>query len=255
MPDNKISNLNELAVAPDAGDLFVIVDVSDTSMSASGTTKKIQSSNVISDASTTVKGKVELATDAETITGTDTIRAVTPSNITAKIDTDGTLAGNLDTRIPSQKAVKTYADTKTTLSAVYPIGSIYISTVSTNPATLFGFGTWSAFAAGRTLIGVGTSDQTFAAAATGGESNHTLVRSEMPNITAGFTLHGSGGTGCAVSGISGDFSGSVETNKYHTNSSASGANSYGAVNINVGGGGSHNNLQPYIVTYMWTRTA
>lgn len=111
MPDNKISNLNELAVAPDAGDLFVIVDVSDTSMSASGTTKKIQSSNVtISDATTSVKGKVELATDAETITGTDTVRAVTPSNITAKMDTDGTLAGNLDTRIPSQKAVKTYGD-------------------------------------------------------------------------------------------------------------------------------------------------
>lgn len=111
MADSKISNLNELATAPDAGDLFVIVDVSDTSMSASGTTKKIQSSNVtISDASTTVKGKVELATDAETITGTDTVRAVTPSNITAKMDTDGTLAGNLDTRIPSQKAVKTYGD-------------------------------------------------------------------------------------------------------------------------------------------------
>lgn len=110
MADSKISNLNELATAPDAGDLFVIVDVSDTSMSASGTTKKIQSSNAVPDSSTTVKGKVELATDAETITGTDTVRAVTPSNITAKMDTDGTLAGNLDTRIPSQKAVKTYGD-------------------------------------------------------------------------------------------------------------------------------------------------
>lgn len=72
----------------------------------------------ISDASTTLKGKVELATDAETITGTDTVRVVTPSNITGKMDTDGTLTGNSDTRIPSQKAVKTYADTKTTLSTV-----------------------------------------------------------------------------------------------------------------------------------------
>lgn len=87
MADSKISNLNELATAPDAGDLFVIVDVSDTSMSASGTTKKIQSSNAVPDSSTTVKGKVELATDAETITGTDTVRAVTPSNITALITT------------------------------------------------------------------------------------------------------------------------------------------------------------------------
>lgn len=35
------------------------------------------------DASTTMKGKVELATDAETLTGTDTARALTPSNLTA----------------------------------------------------------------------------------------------------------------------------------------------------------------------------
>jgi hypothetical protein len=114
---SKISAYSELGGTPDALDEFVIVDKSDTSMSASGTTKKVQAQYLtISDASTTVKGKVELATDAETITGTDTIRTVTPSNITAKIDTDGTLSGNLDTRIPSQKAVKTYADTKTMLS-------------------------------------------------------------------------------------------------------------------------------------------
>ena len=33
------------------------------------------------------------------------------------IDTDGTLSANSDTRIPSQKAVKTYADTKATFSS------------------------------------------------------------------------------------------------------------------------------------------
>lgn len=71
----------------------------------------------IPDATTAVKGKVELATDAETITGTDTVRAVTPSNITAKIDTDTSLAGNSDTRIPSQKAVKAYADAITVADA------------------------------------------------------------------------------------------------------------------------------------------
>lgn len=35
---------------------------------------------------------------------------MTASNLTAKMDTDGTLSGNSDTRIPSQKAVKTYGD-------------------------------------------------------------------------------------------------------------------------------------------------
>ncbi len=116
---SKISALTELAEAPASTDEFVIVDKSDTTMATTGTTKRIQSQYVtIADASTTVKGKVELATDAEAITGTDTVRAVTPSNLTAKMDADGTLAGNSDTRIPSQKAVKTYADTKTTLATV-----------------------------------------------------------------------------------------------------------------------------------------
>lgn len=108
-----LTSRTELAEAPASGDFFHVVDVSDTTDSPEGTSKKIQSQYLtISDASTTVKGKVELATDAETITGTDTVRAITPSNITAKIDTDGTLAGNSDTRIPSQKSVKTYADAK-----------------------------------------------------------------------------------------------------------------------------------------------
>jgi hypothetical protein len=63
-------------------------------------------------ASEILAGISERATSAEVIAGTDTDRHVTPAGLTAKVDTDGTLAGNLDTRIPSQKAVKTYADTK-----------------------------------------------------------------------------------------------------------------------------------------------
>lgn len=78
---SKISALGELAEAPASTDEFVIVDKSDTTMAASGTTKRIQSQYVtIADASTTVKGKVELATDAEAATSTDTVRALTPSN-------------------------------------------------------------------------------------------------------------------------------------------------------------------------------
>ena len=65
------------------GDLFHVVDISDTTDSAEGTSKKITQDNLIPDSSATVKGKVELATSAETITGTDTVRAVTPAGASA----------------------------------------------------------------------------------------------------------------------------------------------------------------------------
>lgn len=75
----------ELATTPDNADFMHVVDVSDTTDSTEGSSKKVTVGNLlagatVSDASTTVKGKVELATDAETITGTDTARAITPSN-------------------------------------------------------------------------------------------------------------------------------------------------------------------------------
>jgi len=44
-------------------------------------------------ASATVSGAVELATNAETVTGTDTGRATTPANITAKMAAPGTIGG------------------------------------------------------------------------------------------------------------------------------------------------------------------
>lgn len=65
------------------------------------------------DASTTVKGIAELATDAEAITGTDTVRTVTPANVAAvltdRIDTN-TALGTSNTKVPSQLAVKSYVD-------------------------------------------------------------------------------------------------------------------------------------------------
>lgn len=51
------------------------------------------------DASTTAKGIVELATDAETQTGTDTVRAITPSNLTAKEATAANYRANTADRI------------------------------------------------------------------------------------------------------------------------------------------------------------
>jgi hypothetical protein len=140
---------------------------------------------------------------------------------------------------------------------IYPVGSIYTATVSTNPGTLLGFGTWSAYAAGRVLVGVGTSDQAFAAAATGGESNHTLTSLEMPvhahtltDPTHSHTYYnGRGGVG-----YTGGANNAIDSS-LGTSGTSVAASATGITMANAGSGNAHNNLQPYIVVYMWTRTA
>ena len=64
----------------------------------------------------------------------------------------------------------------------WPVGSVYISMSSTNPNTIFGFGTWVRIANGRTLIGVDSADASFdAVRETGGAKTHTLTINQMPS--------------------------------------------------------------------------
>ena len=70
-------------------------------------------SNASDHAAVTVSAPISLSGQAISLVN----NAVSPGTVTA-IAIDGTLAGNSDTLIPTQKAVKTYADTKTTLTAV-----------------------------------------------------------------------------------------------------------------------------------------
>jgi len=70
------------------------------------------------------------------------------------------------------------------LQIVYPVGSVYTSTASTNPNTLFGFGTWTAFGAGRVLVGNGGS---FTAGATGGSADAVVVSHTHDITDAGHT--------------------------------------------------------------------
>lgn len=122
---------------------------------------------------------------------------------------------------------------------IYPIGSIYLSVSNTNPGDLFG-GTWVSFGAGRTLVGVDTSDTDFdTVEETGGEKNHTLTINEMPKHTHSITAY-------AVSdSVSGPNTG-LSSYPYTSSLQSLGY---------AGNDKPHNNLQPYITTYMWKRTA
>lgn len=127
---------------------------------------------------------------------------------------------------------------------IYPIGSIYISTNPTNPGakTMFNFGTWAAFGEGQVLVGVAPTGTFDTALATGGEETHVLDTTEMPSHNHTYST-GSGQL-IAFSGGGG-------------NQGVTSGNTNGGVSLtigNTGGDGAHNNLQPYIVVYMWQRT-
>lgn len=139
----------------------------------------------------------------------------------------------------------------TALAAAHPVGSIYMNASNaTNPATLLGFGTWQAAGAGRVLIGAGTATdsraeaRTFAAGSTGGEYSHQLTLSEIPEHAHTMpqgSVAPSGTTGPAYA--SGD-----DTTRTTIGSDIP---STGL----AGGNAAHNNLQPYLVVYMWVRTS
>lgn len=129
------------------------------------------------------------------------------------------------------------------LSAAWPVGSVFLSVVSTNPGTLLGVGTWTAFGAGRMLVGRDAGQTEFdTVEETGGAKTHTLTTAEMP-------AHSHPGSTAPIAGAAGGFS-----------SRAAPGNNAGTATSSVsvasqGGGGAHNNLPPYIVVYMWKRTA
>lgn len=152
------------------------------------------------------------------------------------------------------------------IDTIYPVGSIYISTVSTNPATLFGRGTWVAFGAGKTLVGLDSSDADFdTVEETGGEKTHTLTTAEMPSHTHTQNSHNHsqnahthtvyGNVSCVAGSQIRDPAASSGTANVTTGSTTATNNATTATNKNTGGGDAHNNLQPYIVTYMFKRTA
>jgi len=93
----------------------------------------------------------------------------------------------------------------------FPVGSVFISVVSTNPGTLLGYGTWSSFGAGRVLVGLDSGDSDFdSVEKTGGaktraisahsgtavadHASHTHTYTEVVNHTHAITITDPGHT-------------------------------------------------------------
>ncbi|SEN18913.1 hypothetical protein SAMN05216340_10818 [Megamonas sp. Calf98-2] len=186
----------------------------------------------------------------------------TPTAPTPGVDTNNT---QLATCGFVRNAIAKYAPMLDTMKKIYPVGSIYMSTVSTNPATLFGFGTWEAMPAGRVLLAQGKSSwgTTYNAGSIGGEATHQLTVGELPahnhtastnttgNHTHQFQLYGPNGN--TNMNFPSDFDTNYARNKGTT---LSAGNHSHTININnTGSSQSHNNMQPYLAVYMWKRVS
>lgn len=181
----------------------------------------------------------------------------TPTAPTANVDTNNT---QIATCGFVRNAIAKFAPMLDTMKKIYPVGSIYMSTVSTNPATLFGFGTWEAMPAGRVLLAQGKSSwgTTYNAGSTGGEATHQLTVGELPQHTHTASTNTTGShahtyrTFYGTTGYGPD--GSSDREKT-INTGSSGNHTHTVTINNTGSNQAHNNLQPYIAVYIWKRTA
>lgn len=140
------------------------------------------------------------------------------------------------------------------LDMFHPVGSIYISTKSTDPKTLFGGGTWKRIK-DRFLLAAGDA---YAAGNTGGEAAHTLTENELP-AHAHNPANQEGYYGFITNSQKaftvGDMGTQSGSGRYYPYASAAFDISRNTLTGESGGGKPHNNMPPYYVVYAWERTA
>ena len=182
--------------------------------------------------------------------------------------------GSTTTQFLSKKGTWEEAGGGVDIDTVYPVGSIYMSTNSTNPGTLFGVGTWEQIS-DTFLLAAGS---TYAAGTTGGSAshNHSFTGSAVTsgdssaantgstaiteNQTAShrhyITMNYSGGAGGGgwlyldLNGGSARYTNYTGGSQGHTHS-MSHTHSVTA----SGSVGSKTTLPPYLAVYVWKRTA
>jgi hypothetical protein len=191
------------------------------------------------------------------ITATNYMTGATfPSPTLTGVPVAPTAAANTNTT-----QIATTAFVTTGLQAAYPVGSIYLSTVATNPNTLFGFGTWVAYGQGRMPISV---DATYLAGTTGGSATTTLITANLPSHSHSATstvtdpghLHAIGRAHQITAQSSGptiadpqDQSQAVQSTQTNT-TGITVATTIGS----TGSGTAATTISPYIAVYMWNRT-
>lgn len=190
----------------------------------------------------------------------------------------------------SEENAGALTDPDLAVNAAYPVNSIYTSTVPTNPGDpgMLGIGTWIRFGKGRVLVSQDDTVPEFdTTGEEGGVKEVTLTTAQIPTHDhnmghthpvsntdpAGYHQHSiavkyradleddTADNGQAITGVGGANHGPIP-------GADTGVTSYDGVHAHTmvtqafvgntsvaGSGGAHTNLQPYIVVYIWKRTA
>ena len=179
--------------------------------------------------------------NSPTFTGTPTL----PSGTIATTVADNTDSSTKIATTAFVQSVKTLV-----LQAVFPVGSIYTSySVSTDPATVLGFGTWTAIQ-GKVLAGYQSGDTDFGTAGGTGGSKDAVVVQHNHGITD--PGHNHTVTTSSTSTIA---SGNAIPLNYLYTTRTTSTSTTGITINNEGVSGTGKNLQPYVTVHMWRRTA
>lgn len=191
---------------------------------------------------TAVATKADLA--SPTFTGTPTL----PTGTVAVTQANGS----------NTTTIATTAFVQAAIALLYPVGSIYTNaSVSTNPATLLGFGTWEAFGTGRVMVGFDAGNALFDTVEETGGSADAITVSHTHTATSTVTdpSHNHSyiqpAPGTFVQNINGTGQGAISG----TTGSASTGITVATSISTTGSSGTNANYQPYITVYMWKRTA
>ena len=184
--------------------------------------------------------------------------AVATKADTASPTFTGTPAAPTASAATNTTQLATTAFVQAAFQILHPVGSIYFNaTNSTNPGTLLGFGTWTAFGAGRVPVGFDSTNALFDTAEETGGSADAITVSHTHTATSTVTDPGHLHTFVAnypdiYDGAS-NGNNNVGTAQTRNTATATTGITVATTNASTGSSGTNANYQPYITVFMWKR--
>lgn len=141
------------------------------------------------------------------------------------------------------------------LGALYPVGSIYLSAIATNPHDLFGFGTWIAVAKGQALVGKADSGTFVTPGSTPGAETVNLAHVHATDAQGAHAHSGTTSNGNYNGGASNVLTQATSfTPPGHNHTFGTDVQGLHGHNIDSRLGVT-SVVQPSLVVYVWQRTA